>query len=169
MRVAFLDRRRLPRHKTCGGGVPASVARWLPDLDPAGFVECCITNVRITWQLGDAVEAPINGPGRGSDPALWMVQRAAFDHALAQRAVGFGAELLDGLRVREVGEDRESVWVSAAPDAGGAPWVARGAHLIGADGARLICGESLFSEVTRHALRRFRSALRREARRQPAS
>ena len=119
-RVALLEKQFLPRHKTCGGGMPMTVAQVLAldemrDLAPEAFVEADTRYMRHTFRFENAHLAPINPdqtvPNSQNDAqisheavpsplALWMVHREVFDNALAQRAARAGAELLDGLAVK---------------------------------------------------------------------
>src|SRR5690242_15037781 len=93
MRVALLEKQMLPRHKTCGGGMPMAVENVLQldrlrDLAPDAFVEADTRFMRHTWNFGDPYMAPMN-PGAGEEEqadsrlSLWMVRRSVFDNALA--------------------------------------------------------------------------------------
>src|SRR4051812_37292135 len=85
LKVALLEKQTLPRHKTCGGGMPMVVGDMLADLCPDGVVEAKVEYMRHTFHFDDAHLAPINPTGAARPLALWMVQRAIFDNALAQR------------------------------------------------------------------------------------
>ena len=100
LRTLILEKRPLPRYKTCGGGVPLTIGHELTALAPEAFVEATVTRMRHTWNFGDAHLADIN-PDPGEPPmSLWMVQRSVFDNALTQRAARAGAEVRDGLALR---------------------------------------------------------------------
>lgn len=133
--TALIERDRLPRHKTCGGGMPMAIGDFLKGLVPEAFVEATVTHMRHTWRFGDAHLVPINPSDEDRKLALWMVQRSNFDFALAQRAVNAGARLMDQARVRSV-EVRKG-YVSVTVET---PALQRSAELtadfvIGADGA----------------------------------
>src|SRR5579859_6656982 len=142
-RVALLEKQTLPRHKTCGGGMPMVVSQVLEleslrDLAPTAFVECDTRYLRHTWNWNSACLAPMNPDAAEGDPSapgrsLWMVQRSVFDHALTQRAAAAGADLKDGLPVHSIESSPEAVTVRAGSD--GAEWMATCDTLIGADGA----------------------------------
>lgn len=133
--VLLIEKHQLPRHKTCGGGMPIGVQAWLPDLAPEAFVESSVTHLRHTWQFGEAYLAAINPPAAPQPLALWMVQRAIFDQALAQRAVRAGAELQDGLTVRSLEVTAHGVLLRAQGKGQGRGWAAQARYVIGADGA----------------------------------
>lgn len=163
-RVALLEKQVLPRHKTCGGGMPMTVAQVLAlgemrDLAPEAFVEADTRYMRHTFRFENAHLAPINPdqpvptspkdaeslPETGASPlALWMVHRSVFDNALAQRAAKAGAELLDGLAVKTLTATPEGPLLVHAErrrnsDTGGEcelrDWTATADTIIGADGA----------------------------------
>ncbi len=88
--VLVLEARSLPRHKSCGGGMAASMQRLFPfDLSPA--VDQVIARVRFTWCLEDPVTAELAG-----DSPFWIVRRSVLDAFLCDRAVEAGADLLSG-------------------------------------------------------------------------
>ncbi|MDE2126685.1 MAG: geranylgeranyl reductase family protein [Armatimonadetes bacterium] len=136
--VALLERYRLPRHKTCGGGMPMTMADQLEierlgRLAPGSFVEAEVEWMRHTWMFGDASLAPLNPNGeKGHRLALWMVQRAIFDAALARRAADAGAVLIDEMVVKSVEVGGPPTVRACGP---GGDWNATCAVVIGADGA----------------------------------
>jgi geranylgeranyl reductase family protein len=134
LRVALLEKQKLPRHKTCGGGMPMVLGEMLPDLATDGVLEANVEYMRHTYCFQDAHLAQINPPGVSRPLSLWMMQRSIFDNALAQRAAKAGAELRDGLAVREIESDANGVTVRA--ESGGATsFSGRARWVIGADGA----------------------------------
>jgi len=146
--VALIEKQRLPRHKTCGGGMPMVVEQVLDleelrDLAPDAFVEADTQFMRHTWKFDEPVMAAMNpDDGDARRLSLWMVRRSVFDNALAQRAARAGAELRDGLAVKSIGfEDSGSVRVSAGSENGA--WEATGDTVIGADGANGIVARSV--------------------------
>lgn len=133
--VALLEKQILPRHKTCGGGMPMVMQAQLRDLAPEAFVESDVTMMRHTWKFEDAYLAPMNPRSTDEQLSLWMVQRSIFDQALAQRAAQFGAELRDGIAVRSMEPESDGVIVRAQGIKTGAEFTARARYVIGADGA----------------------------------
>ncbi|OUC11995.1 MAG: geranylgeranyl reductase [Alkalinema sp. CACIAM 70d] len=135
LKVALLEKQFLPRHKTCGGGMPMTLQKFLWDLAPEAFVESNVTHMRHTWNFADSYLGAINPDGVLPKLSLWMVQRSIFDQALAQRAVRAGAELRDGLAVRSVIPEADGVVVQAQGIKTGADFTAKARYVIGADGA----------------------------------
>lgn len=135
LKVALLEKQFLPRHKTCGGGMPMTMQQFLWDLAPEAFVESTVTAMRHTWNFGDPYLGEINPAGTTQPVALWMVQRSIFDHALALRAVRAGAELRDGVAVRSLIPEADGVIVQAQGIKTGAEFTAKARYVIGADGA----------------------------------
>lgn len=135
MKVALLEKHTLPRHKTCGGGMPMVVGEVLANFAPEAVVEAEVRYMRHTWKFGEPILAPINPPEADRELSLWMVQRSLFDNALAQRAVFAGAELRDGLAVRAIESSRREVTVRASAGGSDCAFVVKASHVIGADGA----------------------------------
>ncbi len=135
LKVALLEKQFLPRHKTCGGGMPMVMQRQLCDLAPEAFVESDVTHMRHTFNFEDAHLGDMNPLGSGEKLSLWMVQRSIFDNALAQRAAQFGAELRDGIAVRSLSPESDGVIVRAEGVKTGSEFVAKARYVIGADGA----------------------------------
>lgn len=119
-RVLVLEKERLPRHKPCGGGVPASVLRRFP-VDFSPVVERVVQRVRFRFADGREVAAHL------PEGAVVTVRRDRFDHYLASQA---RAEIWDGAPVADIRQDR--VGVEAVLASGEA---VRGRYLILADGA----------------------------------
>lgn len=143
LKVALLEKHKLPRHKTCGGGMPMVVGDWLRDLAPDAFVESQVSHIRHTWNFEDPHLGTVNLPKADREIILWMVQRSIFDQALAQGAVNAGTQLRDGLAIRSIEIEGDRVLIRAS--AIGSPqtqWVATAQHLIGADGANGIVAKA---------------------------
>jgi len=131
LKTLILEKRILPRYKTCGGGVPLTVAHDLPKLVPEAFVEATVTHLRHTWDFADAHIAPLNPNPDEPLMSLWMVQRSIFDNALTERAARAGCEVRDGVSVKLVEPEGEmQVRVTTAD---GEVYHAR--YILGADGA----------------------------------
>src|SRR5690242_8459533 len=105
-KIALIEKQTLPRHTTCGGGMPMVVSQGLAfdelrDVAPDAFVEAETRYMRHTWKFGDPIMGDMNpDPADLRKLSLWMVRRSVFDNALAQRAARAGADLRDGLAVR---------------------------------------------------------------------
>ena len=108
LRTLILEKRPLPRYKTCGGGVPLTIGHELPALVPEAFVEATVTQLRHTWNFGDAHLADVNPNPNEPPMSLWMVQRSVFDNALTHRAARAGAEVKDGLALRHMEADGDA-------------------------------------------------------------
>lgn len=131
LRTLLLEKRTLPRYKTCGGGVPLTIGNELPKLVPDAFIEATVTHLRHTWDFKDAHLASLNPDPDEPPMSLWMVQRSVFDNALTQRAAQAGADVRDGVAVRSVEPEGDTrVRVTTA---GGDVYTA--SHIVGADGA----------------------------------
>jgi geranylgeranyl reductase family protein len=131
LRTLLLERRTLPRYKTCGGGVPLTLRNSLPNLTPDAFVESTVTTLRHTWNFGDPHIGQINPDPEQPPMSLWMVQRSVFDNALTQRAANAGTDIRDGVAVRQIEPDGETR-MRVVTD-GGETYSCR--HVVGGDGA----------------------------------
>ncbi len=131
LKTLIIERRTLPRYKTCGGGVPLTVGSELPNLVPEAFVEATVTHLRHTWDFRDAHVASLNPDPAEPPMSLWMVQRSVFDNALTERAARAGCDVRDGVAVRTVEPDGETRMRVTTADGD----VYHAAHVVGADGA----------------------------------
>lgn len=128
-RVLLLEREPLPRYKPCGGGVTVKALRELPySID--GIVERDVREADI-WFGADRV-IQVRGEQIGK-----MVMRSAFDAYLARQAVGAGAELREGVRVRSV-RPSPGGQLTVGTDAG----ALQARCVIGADGANGVVAKS---------------------------
>lgn len=107
--VLVLEASSMPRHKSCGGGMAASMQRLFPfDLSPA--VDQVIRRVRFTWCLDDPVTAELPG----SSP-FWIVRRSVLDAFLCEQAVDAGADLRSGQEAMTV-ERSGTLWAVRTAD-----------------------------------------------------
>ncbi len=121
-RTLLIEKQKLPRHKTCGGGVTYKVAQCLPfDITPT--VERTINTVVFSYKMAAPVEL------HSDKPLVYMTRRSVFDNYLTEQAVGVGAQLMDDTKVEslEVTDDTATVRTNGGTFT--ADW------LIGADGA----------------------------------
>jgi geranylgeranyl reductase family protein len=121
LRTLLLEKERLPRYKTCGGGVPGKVAEVL-GFDVSSVAEQPISRALITCEAAPPLRYDFDRT------VGWCVMRSRFDQHLAEKAIAAGAELRDRTAVQGI-------------DAGAASVVVRTAHgactaslVIGADG-----------------------------------
>jgi geranylgeranyl reductase family protein len=135
MKTLLLEKKTLPRHKTCGGGMPMLIANMIPGLSQDAVAEATVRYMRHTWKFEQPCLAPMNSSECTLETSLWMVRRSVFDYELACRAVSSGAELKDNLSVRSIEEDESGVMVCAETDNNGSAFTARARYLVGADGA----------------------------------
>lgn len=122
LKTVLLEKERLPRYKTCGGGVQHRVAALLgEDLTPV--VRVAVDRMVFTYRLGRPIER------RSPDPVVYMVMRDEFDAHLVERAAAAGAEVRDRTRVDRV--DCSSEGVTLRTSSG----TVRARIVVGADGA----------------------------------
>ncbi|MEN3342358.1 MAG: hypothetical protein V7644_1762, partial [Actinomycetota bacterium] len=101
-RVLLVDRATFPRDKPCGGGVTARAARLLPfSLEPV--VEDRVERVECRLRYGARFER------HAAAPLVLMTQRRRLDYFLLEQAAAAGAEVRDGVRVRDIRPDRLTV------------------------------------------------------------
>ncbi len=123
LRVAILEKERLPRYKTCGGGLVPRVREALPpgfDLSSVVEHECPVAELRIegrTWTLN------------GDAPWVSMAMRSDFDAALVDHARAGGAELIAPATLRGLRSESDRVIAETTAGTHCAPF------LVAADGA----------------------------------
>ena len=122
VRTLLLDKQKLPRHKTCGGGVTHKVTNILP-FDIAPVVERTISTVVFSYQMEQPVAL------RSPQPLVYMVRRNTFDNFLTEHAVNAGATLMDETKVESLDIDERGATVRTNHGTFTSSW------LIGADGA----------------------------------
>ena len=130
VRTVLLERARLPRYKSCAGGIPVRTALAL-DFPIDAVVEDTVTGLNVT-NLGR------NGFTRWSRaPLVYMVMRDRFDALLVERAREAGARVVEGAAVRAVRREGGGFRVEAGEGSLAARYVA------GADGANSTVARSL--------------------------
>jgi geranylgeranyl reductase family protein len=140
VKTALIEKHLLPRHKTCGGGMPMLIEQLLEmdvlkDISPDAFVEADTRFMRHTFNFADPVLAPMSGEGDERPLSLWMVQRSVFDNALALRAQAAGAELLTGYAVKGYTQQKRGGAITLSGTGPDGDWSVTCDTLIGADGA----------------------------------
>lgn len=106
LRIAILDKCTLPRHKACGGALPADVID-LFDWDMTSVIQKKVTAVKYFYDYSRPKTVQ-----RVTPPVLLTVDRSRFDNHLIQRAVSSGrsnVRLLEGFHVRRIEEDDGAV------------------------------------------------------------
>ncbi len=131
LKTLLIEKERLPRYKLCGGCLSIKTVHLLGfDLSPV--LENIIYGVHFTYCLKDLFSI------RSEQPIVFLVMRDRFDQFLVKKALGKGAEILEGERVKRVEE--KGRWVEVELGRGGR---FRCEYLIGADGAGGIVAKSL--------------------------
>ena len=122
MRTLIIEKAKLPRYKTCGGGVTYKVARALP-FSIEQVTERTVRKVDFSWKMASPYIAS------SPEPLVYMVQRSRFDNYLTEQAVGAGAVLMDQTTVSgvELTETGVTISTSRGPIHAG--------FVVGADGA----------------------------------
>ena len=95
VKTLLIEKQKLPRHKTCGGGLTYKVASALP-FEISSAVERIITSFVLTYKMSRPRVL------RSRDPLVYMVRRSEFDNLLTCRAVDIGARLLDETTCEDV-------------------------------------------------------------------
>jgi len=93
--VLIIEKDRLPRNKTCAGGVTFR-AHALIDFDIGAAIQRVAYGMRISYKLGDFCVKKYR------DPLVHLVMRRDFDYLLVKKAQDAGANIIDGLRVEQV-------------------------------------------------------------------
>ncbi len=121
LHTLLLEKKRLPRAKSCAGGVTSAAARELGFDLPHGIVERQCTGIRV---LFGNIEKEV----RVSEPVSLMVTRSIFDQYLATMATRSGAVLRDGDECTGIEREGSRVIVTTSRGVQSTPVV------IGADG-----------------------------------
>jgi geranylgeranyl reductase family protein len=130
LRVLILEKETLPRYKTCGGGLTWKALHNLP-FDASSVFECRAEGGIVTYGGKPLLKAELGWP------VAWLVMRERFDYFLVQQAIQAGAELVDGVVVRDVEDDGRQVIVRTQKGDFTALWVA------GADGVHSLVARAV--------------------------
>jgi geranylgeranyl reductase family protein len=128
--VLVLEKEKLPRHKSCAGGVTSKAAKLL-DFDISEVVENVIYEVSLTFNLGSPYL------GQHSQPLIYTVMRDIFDHFLVKKAQQFGAVLIDGQKITQIQVSGDWVQIFGAGN------IFRSRLVVGADGAYSVVAKEL--------------------------
>jgi len=89
--VLLLEKKRLPRYKTCGGGLTQRALQLIPfDIQKVVEDQAHTTRLRVHYKTAFSQTRHL--------PAVHLVMRDRLDHLLAQQAVAAGAALRDRTR-----------------------------------------------------------------------
>ncbi len=123
MKVLLIEKEKLPRDKTCGGGLIFKSIDLLP-FDLTEIIEKKFYGAVVFVQdIGKKFIA------ESSKPVICNVMRSNFDNFILKKAVKAGAEVLDSIEILSVENSNSYVEVKSKNK------VFRGKYLIGADGA----------------------------------
>lgn len=129
--VLVLEKQKMPRYKTCGGGVNLRAARHIPfSIEPV--VERVIYKYRFTYRGEKPFEKV------SDEPLTYMTQRMRLDQFLLEQARNQGSSIGEGVNVRKIYEKNASMMIE---DTEGKIYCS--ALLIGADGANSIVARNL--------------------------
>jgi len=106
MKVVLIEKARLPRYKTCGGGVLGRAYSLLPDA-AREVVEREFRSIALSF-MGAGMDFVATRP----TPLVYMTMRAKLDCSLAREARNAGAEIVESCPVRGVLAGEEFVEVT---------------------------------------------------------
>ncbi|HEY0756756.1 MAG TPA: geranylgeranyl reductase family protein [Ktedonobacteraceae bacterium] len=131
LHVLVLEKQKMPRYKTCGGGVNIRAARHIPfSIEPV--IEKTIYKYRFTYRGEKPFEKAYD------EPLTYMTQRLRLDQFLLDQACEQGAQVIEEASIRKIAVNDDAVTVE---DADGKTY--RSLVLIGADGANSIVARQL--------------------------
>lgn len=128
-RVALLERARLPRYKSCAGGIPLRTRTALPFSIDA-VVEDVVSGIDVTYRGRRGFRQG------GAEPFAVMVMRDRFDQLLAEQAAAAGAEIVEGASVTQIDRDGSHFLLRSSRGP------VRSELVVGADGANSIVARS---------------------------
>jgi geranylgeranyl reductase family protein len=130
LRVLMLEKAKIPRYKTCGGGLVQRTVDAIP-FSIENVIEREIHTIRLSNDCKNPVVI------QRDQPVVRMTMRADLDSYLTEKAAQQGAELQDHQCVREVSETSDHVICKTDSD------LHKARFLIAADGANSIVARSL--------------------------
>lgn len=105
--VVLLEKARLPRYKTCGGGLLARAHKLLPP-EVDSVVERSFHSVALNF-AGEGINFVVSRP----DPIVYMSMRADLDWFLARAAERAGATLIQSCTVKQVSARDDGVEIES--------------------------------------------------------
>lgn len=102
--VLIVEKDKLPRNKTCAGGVTFR-AHALLDFDIGPVTQRVAYGMKISYQLSDFCVKKYR------DPLAHLVMRRDFDQLLVRKAQDAGAAVIDGVRAEQVSASSDHVEV----------------------------------------------------------
>jgi geranylgeranyl reductase family protein len=123
LRVAIVEKARVPRVKPCGGGLNQKTVDLLPFPIDA-VVERVVSRLMLTQRLRRPFLRTY------PEPLVSLVTRCTFDHLLVQRAAAAGAQVYEACQVTELADGPRYLRVHTTSDT----WNSR--YLVFADGAK---------------------------------
>ena len=143
-RVTLVERRTMPRMKTCGDALTPRAVHELTTMgvgDAALATFHCVSHVRLT---GRSKHVEVEWPSHPVFPPYGLVaRRDRLDELVAARAVAAGAILLDGYEAIAPIVDRGFVRGVVVRQPDGSPTEMRARYLVVADGANSRFGRAL--------------------------
>jgi geranylgeranyl reductase family protein len=104
-----VDRAAFPRNKPCGGGISVRALKRFPWLEPAlaGVDVHRISRLHLEGPHNASLSVSTN------DPAVLLIRRVEFDHALVRAAAGAGARVEPNFEVTQVDMHQDGVTLRA--------------------------------------------------------
>ena len=105
LRTLLIDRAAFPRYKSCGGAITTRVLTRFP------YLPAALPRVSTRWISKLVLQGPSGQSAeiRSTSPAVLTIRRLEFDALLVSLAREAGAELLEGIEIHSVSEDRDRV------------------------------------------------------------
>ena len=128
--VLILEKAKLPRYKTCAGGITTKTYNLL-GINIDSLLCNKIYGARITYKFGNEFVK------RYHEPLTYMVMRDEFDYLLTQQAQEAGAVVIDTQRVSSIEILFDHARVTTDTD------IYKGKILVGADGANSVVAKKL--------------------------
>ncbi|HST04226.1 MAG TPA: geranylgeranyl reductase family protein [Chloroflexia bacterium] len=122
VRTLLIEKARLPRYKTCGGGITHKSVRALP-FSIAPVTERTLYAADFSWRTEQPYVV------KSEKPLVYMVQRSRFDNFLTEQAARAGAQVMDGTTLQSVDMSEHGVSIGSTQGTFSAD------YLVGADGA----------------------------------
>ena len=132
--TVLVDRAAFPRNKPCGGGISVRALGRFPWLTGAlGGVDVHrVGTIHLEGPDGSAFD--VSRP----EPAVLLIRRVEFDHALVRAAVAAGARLLEGFEITQAASTASGVTLRSRDGR-----VLEAARLVAADGVHSVIAKRL--------------------------